>query len=68
MSRSLARVVATPSYGLTQLPDVAAHAVLVTTFVPSRFSTAMESSQLIKTTEKLGTHSRGCRKFQRLSS
>jgi hypothetical protein len=44
MSRSLARVVATPSYGLTQLPDVAAHAVLVTTFVPSRFSTAVESS------------------------
>lgn len=40
MSRSLAKVVATLSYGETQFPDVALHELSVTTFVPSRFKTA----------------------------
>lgn len=40
MSRLLATVVEMPSYGETQLPDVAVHALLVTTLVPSRIITA----------------------------
>lgn len=40
MSRSLASVVATPSYELTQFPDVAVQAELTTTFVQSRLITA----------------------------
>jgi hypothetical protein len=40
MSRSLARVVGTPSYGETQFPEVAWQALFVTTSVPSRLSTA----------------------------
>lgn len=44
MSRSLAKVVATPSYGETHFPDVDAHAASVTTLVPSLFKTA--SSQV----------------------
>jgi hypothetical protein len=42
MSRSLARVVDTPSYADTHLPLVDAHELSVTTFVPSRFRTATE--------------------------
>ena len=49
MSRSLARVVATPSYGETQLPDVDLHALSVTTFVPSRFSTVSRVSHVPET-------------------
>ena len=44
MSRSLARVVATPSYGETQWPDLAVHALLVTTLVPSRIRTAVREN------------------------
>lgn len=44
ISRSLAKVVATPSYGETHFPDVDAHAASVTTLVPSLFNTA--SSQI----------------------
>ena len=40
MSTLLATVEEMPSYGETQLPDVAVHALLVTTLVPSRIRTA----------------------------
>lgn len=50
MSRSLARSVATPSYGETQWPDVGLHELSVTTFVPSRMSTVSRVSQLPETT------------------
>ena len=40
MSRSLARLVATLSYGETHDPEVAAQLLPVTTLVPSRFKTA----------------------------
>lgn len=40
ISRSLAKVVATPSYGETHRPDVGAHEASVVTLVPSRFKTA----------------------------
>ena len=46
MSRSLARVVGTPSYGETQFPDVGLHELSVTTFVPSRMRTVSRVSQL----------------------
>ena len=44
MSRSLARVVAMPSYGETQWPDLAVHALLVTTLVPSRIRMAVREN------------------------
>ena len=40
MSTSLAAVQVAPSYGLYQLPEVAAQVELVTTPVPSRLSTS----------------------------
>lgn len=46
MSTSLAAVHVAPSYGLTHVPDVAAQELLVTTFVPSRFSTSSRVLQL----------------------
>ena len=39
ISTSLAAVHVAPSYGLLQVPDVAAQAESVTTFVPSRLRT-----------------------------
>lgn len=49
ISKSLARVVATPSYGETQLPEVALQALSVTTLVPSRLSTVSRVSQVPET-------------------
>lgn len=44
MSKLLATVVETPSYGETQSPDVAVHALSVTTLVPSRIKTVSRVS------------------------
>lgn len=47
MSRSLAKVVETPSYGETHLPEVAAQEESVTTLLPSRFNTAKNQNALL---------------------
>lgn len=58
MSTSLAAVHVAPSYGLTHVPDVAAQALLVTTFVPSRFSTCSRVLQLPDWVIQWGNRSR----------
>ena len=58
MSTSDASVHVAPSYGLYQLPDVAAHDELVTTFVPSRFSTVSRVLQAPETVFQWGNRSR----------
>lgn len=47
MSTSEAAVQVAPSYGLNQVPLVAAQALLVTTLVPSRFSTVSRVLQVL---------------------
>ena len=49
ISKSLAKVVGTPSYGDPQFPEVDLQALSVTTFVPSRLSTVSRVSQVPET-------------------
>ena len=55
ISKSLASVVGTPSYGETQLPEIALQLESVTTFVPSRLSTVSLVSQVPETGRKKAT-------------
>lgn len=58
MSTSLAAVQVAPSYGLFQVPLVAAHAELTTTPVPSRWSTVSRVLHVPETVDQWGKRSR----------